>query len=72
MSTTLRKKCPNTNFFLVRIFPHADGIRRDTPFLSVFSPYTGKYGPEKICICYFSVYLKQQVSHKTGWTEYFV
>ena len=34
---TLREKCPNTEFFLVRIFP----------YLSVFSPNTRKYGPEK-------------------------
>ena len=27
---TLREKCPNTEFFLVRIFPHSDWIRRDT------------------------------------------
>ena len=31
---TLREKCPNTEFFLVRIFPHSDWIRRDTPYLS--------------------------------------
>ena len=29
------------------IFPHSDRIRRDTEHLSVFSPNTGKYGPEK-------------------------
>ena len=28
--TTLREKCPNPEFFLVRIFPHSDWIRRDT------------------------------------------
>ena len=28
----LREKCPNTEFFLVRIFPHADWIRRDTSY----------------------------------------
>ena len=39
----LREKCPNTEFFLVRIFPHSDWIRRDT----VFSPNVGKYGPQK-------------------------
>ena len=44
---SLREKCPNTEFFLVRIFPHSDWIRRDTSYLSVFSPNTGKYGPEK-------------------------
>ena len=32
--------------FLVRIFPHSDWIRRDTSYLSVFSPNAGKYGPE--------------------------
>ena len=34
---SLCEKCPNTEFFLVCIFPHLDWIRRDT----------GKYGPEK-------------------------
>ena len=36
--------------FLVRIFLHSDWIRRDTENLSVFTPYTGKYGPEKLRI----------------------
>ena len=36
--------------FLVGIFPHLDWIRRDTPYLSVFSPNAGKYGPEKLWI----------------------
>ena len=31
---------------LVLIFPHSDWIRRDTRYLSVFSPNAGKYGPE--------------------------
>ena len=44
---SLREKCPNTEFFLVHIFPHLDWIRRDTPYLSVFSLNAGKYGPEK-------------------------
>ena len=43
----LCEKCPNTEFFPVRIFPHSDRIRRDTLYLSVFSPNTGKNGPEK-------------------------
>ena len=30
---------------LVRIFPHSDWIWRDTRYLSVFSPNTGKCGP---------------------------
>ena len=44
---TLREKCSNTEFFLVRIFPHSDWIRRDTSYLSVFSPNAVKYRPEK-------------------------
>ena len=36
----LREKCPNTEFFLGRIFPY-------TLYLSVFSPNAGKYAPEK-------------------------
>ena len=44
---SLREKCPNTGFFLVRIFPDSDWIRRDTLYLSVFSPNPGKCGPEK-------------------------
>ena len=35
---------------LVRIFPHSDWILKDTPYLSVFSPNAGKYGPEKLRI----------------------
>ena len=38
MNWSLRAKCPNTAFFLVR---------RDTEYLSVLNPNTGKYGPEK-------------------------
>ena len=41
----LGEKHQNTELFLVRIFPHLDGIQRDTSYLSVFSPNTGKYGP---------------------------
>ena len=33
--------------FLVRIFPDSDWIRRDTEYLSVFSPNAGRYVPEK-------------------------
>ena len=44
---SLREKCPKAEFFLVRIFPHSDWIRRFTPLISVFSPNAGKYGPEK-------------------------
>ena len=28
----LREKCPNTELFLVCIFPHSNWIRRDTPY----------------------------------------
>ena len=38
-------KCPNTEFFLVRIFLYSDyGV------ISVFSPNAGKYGPKKLRI----------------------
>ena len=47
LSGTLREKCPNSEFFLVRIFPYSDWIRGDTKYLSVFSPNAAKYGPEK-------------------------
>ena len=30
----------------VRVFPHSDWPRRYTPYLSIFSPNAGKYGPE--------------------------
>ena len=43
----LHEKCPNIEFFLVRICPHSDWMRRDKEYLSVFSPNTGKYGLEK-------------------------
>ena len=43
----LCEKCPNTEFFQVRIFPHLDWMQRDAPYLSVFSPNAGKSGPEK-------------------------
>ena len=35
---TLCEKCPNTEFFLVHIFPHSDCILRDSKYFSVFSP----------------------------------
>ena len=40
VSFTLLEKCPNTEVFLVRIFPHSD-------YLSIFSPNAGIYGPGK-------------------------
>ena len=47
---SLRGKCPNTEFFLVRIFLDSDWIKIFTEWISVFSPNTGKYGPKKLCI----------------------
>ena len=44
---TLREKCPNTEFLLVRTFPHSNTKRRDTEYLSVFSRNAGKWGPEE-------------------------
>ena len=41
--TDTREKCPNTEFFLVRIFLYSDWIRTEY----VFSPNTGKHVPEK-------------------------
>ena len=44
---SLLEKCPDTEFFLVRIFLHSAWIRRDTPYLSIFSSNAEKYEPEK-------------------------
>ena len=44
---SLREKCSNTEFLLVRIFTYSDWIRKNTLYLSVFSPNTRKCGPEK-------------------------
>ena len=35
---------------LVRIFPHLYWMRKDTEYLSVFSPNAGKCGPEQLRI----------------------
>ena len=59
--STLREKCPNTEFFLVRIFPHSDWIDTDTfyavwlwrPLLWGDQPYT--YISKQILSCYGSV-----------------
>ena len=42
----IQRDSPNTELFLVHILLYSNWIRRDTPYLSVFSPNTGKYGPE--------------------------
>ena len=36
--------------FLICIFPYSGWIRRDTPYLSGFSPNARNYGPEKLRI----------------------
>ena len=47
--SALREKCPDTEFYLVCIFPLSEWIWRDlrTAYLSVFSLNVGKCGPEK-------------------------
>ena len=40
-------KVPVLGVILVYIFPHSDWMRRDTEYLSVFTPDAGKYGLEK-------------------------
>lgn len=45
--TFLCEKYPNTQFFLARVFPYSDQIWRITEKISVLSPKTEKYEPEK-------------------------
>ena len=65
----LRKMCPNTESFLVSIFPHSDWIRRDTSHLSVFSPNVGKYGPGKTPYLntFHAVLISRLVNDDSGW-----
>ena len=54
--------------FMVRIFPHLDRIRRDTLYLSVFSPNVGKYGSEKFQIqTLFTQCLYEKKWYETKW-----
>ena len=46
---TLREKNSRFGVIQVHIFHHSDWIRRDTQYLSVFSPNAGKYEPEYEC-----------------------
>ena len=39
---TPRKKCPCSKLFWSAFFPHSDRIRRDTRYLSIFTPDAGK------------------------------
>ena len=58
MSHTLREKCPNTEFFLVHIFPHSDCRN------------AGKYGVEKTPYLETShaMIAKQDVSRVNNWS----
>ena len=67
--------------FLVHIFSHLDWIRRDTPYLSVFSPITGKCGSEKLRIrtlfrewvlSSFDYYLGQNAVFFNSWIKSFI
>ena len=44
-------------FFLVRIFPHLEWIRRDREYLSGFSPNVEKYGQRNSAYEHFSRYV---------------
>ena len=45
--STLCEKCPKYGVLSGPYFPHSDWMRRDTKYLSVFSPNARKYGPKK-------------------------
>ena len=45
-SMSLSEKRPNAELVLVRVLPYSDWSISE--YLSIFSPNTGKYGPEKI------------------------
>ena len=54
--------------FSGRYFPHSDWIRRDTPYLSVFSPSAEKYGPEKtLYLNTFHAVIHLQNRYKSCW-----
>ena len=61
--------------FLVRISPHSAWIRRDAPYLSVFSPKAGKYRPEKFrrrtLFAQCNVSVKTLLGPKKPWIIFF-
>ena len=61
-----RGKCPNSEFFLVRPFPHSNWIQKCTELTSVCISNAGKYGPAKTpnWDTFHSVYI-QAFSKKT-------
>ena len=46
----LREKCPNTELFMVRIFPHLDYIWRDTSYLSLSTSLSFRISPYAVRI----------------------
>ena len=72
LTIPLREKCPNTEFFLVRIFPHLDWISLYNEYLSVFRLNAGKYGSEKTLYLdtFRAVYLGLSYLHKLLWVWY--
>ena len=52
--------------FLVCSYPHSDWIRRDTAYLSVFSPNAGKYRPEKLRMRTFFIHW---LNHLCSWLD---
>ena len=60
--------------WLVRIFPHSDRIRKNTPYVFVFSPNAKKYGPGKLRIrtLFMQCQLLWTNNWKTvpGWLKY--
>ena len=60
---TLREKYPNTEFFW-SVVSHSRTEYGEIPYLSVFSPNVGKYGPGK------TLYL--DTFHAVVWNKYFI
>ena len=58
-TSSLREKRPNTEFFLISIFPHSECI---SPYLFVFSPNTGKNEPEETYLDTFHIVPKCQTN----------
>ena len=55
---------------LVCIFLHSNWIRRDTEYLSIFSPNAGKYGPEKFRIwALFTQWFTFLYFYKNGFSQ---
>ena len=72
-SVALREKCPNMELFLVHILLYSDWIRRYTPYLFVFSPNTGKNGPEitQYLDTFHAVIVNEFWMSKPEWTPSF-